>query len=158
MSKFTERFHNMTEEEKVAYNEKKKVAAAKYKERQAEAKATIKEFIAEAGDDLPSEVKEAIQYLIGSGKRQARAKVTNVLRETLLENGTMTGLEVYTAFEYGTPTMKTKVRELIKNAEPEDRVWVAFESGNWVVKGTGPEAPEGWDGYMPPAPTESEEL
>ena len=152
----SERMTKMTEEQKVAYNEKKKEAAKAYKERQNNAKATVKSFLAE-GPELPEEVRSAMEYLVGSGQRVAR-QVTNVLRETLLERGSMSGIEIYTEFEYGTPTMKTKVRDLIKKAKPEDRVWVAFESGNWVVKGTGAEAPEGWTGYVPEEKAEAEEL
>lgn len=153
-----ERIENMTDSEKKDYNEKKKIAAQAYKERQKEAKETIKSFLAE-GPELPEEVKKAMEYLSGSGQRAARtSSVVNVLRERLLEKGVMSGVEIFTEFEYGTPTMKSKVRDLIKKAEPEDRVWVAFEGGNWVVKGTGPDAPEGWDGYMPPEEAEGEEL
>lgn len=160
MSKHTERVSKMTEEQKTEYNEKKKVAAQAYKERQKVAKSTIKDFLTtDEGKELPEEVRKAMEYLTGSGQRTARAGVTNLLRDRLLEMGTMSGIEIYTEFEYGTPTMKSKVRDLIKNApSPEERVWVALENGNWVVKATGAEAPEGWDGYMPKEEAESEEL
>lgn len=154
MSDYTVRMEKMSKEDKAKYDEKKREAAKAYKERQNTAKSAIKAFLSSPEADLiPADVKSAIEYLTGSGQRIARSGVNDELANLLLA-GPVSAVDIFTKFEYGRPTMEKKIREFIKR-EPEDRLWVAFEKGNYVVKGTGEFAPEGWTGYLP---TKKEEL
>jgi hypothetical protein len=144
----------MTMEEKKAFDEKKKAAAKAYAERKNQAREKIEKWLdSPDSKNLPNEVREAIKYFTGKGVRMSRSGVVNELREMLLA-GPVSGVEIFQKFEYGRPTMNQKINGFIK-ASPESRIWVAFENGNYVVKGTGPNPPKGWTGYLPP---EKEEL
>jgi len=156
MTNYKEKVNKMTEEEKTVFNDKKKVAAKAYQERKAIAKEAIKKFL-ESNPKLPEGVKEAIEYLTGSGARSIRTGVVSELK-LLLEAGPLSAIDVFTKFEYGRPTMETKIRNFIKSGEPEDRIWVAFEDGNYLIKGTGENPPKNWTGYIPPVKSETEEL
>ena len=157
MSNYTERMSNMSDENKVEFNEKKKVAAQAYAKRKADAKAIIKTFLADKESQrLTPETRNAIEYLIGTGVRSVRAGVSSALKELLIL-GPVSTIDIFTKFEYGKPTMESKIRNFIK-AKPEDRIWVALENGNYLIKGIGPDAPEGWTGYVPAVKSETEEL
>ena len=106
----------------------------------------------EAGKAIPAEALEAIKYLAGMGSRSQGMQIANELRELLLK-GSVSSIDIFTKFGYGQPTMNKKIRDFIK-AEPEHRLWVAFEDGNYVVKGKGADAPRNWTGFIPV--TESE--
>jgi len=136
----------------------KKEAADRYKENQKKAKDILSSFV-NSNPDLPSEVLEAMKYLAGAGKaaRVAKPGVNNLLKDLFLEKGSVSAIEIFEKFEFGRPTMEQKIRTFIKSA-PEDRIWIAFESGSYVVKGHGAEAPEGWTGYVPTVKAEETEL
>lgn len=125
----------------------KKEAADRYKERQAAAKNLIIGFV-NSKPDLPSDVLEAMTYLAGAGKaaRVSKPGVNDTLKNLFLEQGSVSAIEIFEKFEFGRPTMEQKIRTFIKG---EDKIWVAFENGNYVLKGEGDEAPEGWTGYVP---------
>lgn len=142
----------MTMEQKEAFMEKKREAARAYQARKDEARKVITEWLG-TGPRIDDNVKQAILYLSGTGQRMAGPRVGNALKEALLA-GPMTPVEIFNKFEYGTPTMKQKIREMIK-VKPEDRVWVELKDGKYQVVGKGPKAPKGWTGYVP---AESEEL
>ena len=144
---YKERMNKMNEEEKKAYNEKKKAAAKAYNQRKKVAKELVKKWIAENPRGLTPEVKSAIEYLTGISK-VAKSGVLDELRALFLEKKSISLLELFQKYEYGRPTMEQKVRQLIKL--PEDRrIWIAFENGNYVLKGQGAEPPKGWTGYVP---------
>jgi len=144
---------DMTMEEKTAFDEKKKAAAKAYQERKKAAREKIKAFFeSNEAKRVPPEVKEAIEYLAGMGQRAGRTGVNSELKDLLLK-GPVSAVDIFQKFEYGRPTMNQKINGFIK-ADPEDRIWVAFENGNYVVKGKGPEAPKGWTGYKPVAKAE----
>jgi len=149
MNKQTE---GMSMEQKEAFMEKKRAAARAYQARKDEARKTINEWLS-TKPRIEENVKQAILYLSGTGQRIAGPRVGNALKEALLA-GPMTPVEIFTKFEYGTPTMKQKIREMIKVA-PEDRVWVELKDGKYQVVGKGAKPPKDWTGYLP---AESEEL
>ncbi len=140
---------NMTDEEKMAFNAKKKSAADAYKARRNEAKSVVSEYLA-SNPKLDPKVLEAIKYLSGQGSPRS-ASVNNELLDFLAEP--RTSMQIYKKFEYGKPTMDQKIRAFIKKA-PESRVWVQFENGTYSIAGTGENAPEGWTGYIPAVKTE----
>ncbi len=143
---------DMTMENKENFDNKKKEAAKAYAERKKEARAKVSAYLAE-DKRIPQEVREAIQYLAGTGARTGRSGVVSELKALLLA-GPVSAVDIFQKFEYGRPTMNQKINGFIK-ASGEDRIWVAFENGNYVVKGKGPDAPKGWTGFMP---TEKAEL
>jgi len=134
--------------------EKRAVSAGKMKEKRGSAKAVIKAFLADgASKRIEADLRTALEYLTGTGQRSERATATNALKALLIEKGRLSAVEVFTLFEYGRPTMEQKIRNFIK-ADPEKRIWVTFDKGNYIVAGTGANAPEGWTGYVPVAEVE----
>ena len=151
MNKLTE---GKTMEEKKDFDEKKKVAAQAYQARKVDARKKVTNFMnSDLAKNIPAEVKSAIEYLAGTGQRLASAGVGSALRDALLK-GPLTSIEIFQKFEYGTPTMKNKIREFIK-ATPENRIWVEFKDGKYSVVGKGEKVPANWSGYVP---AEKEEL
>ena len=142
----------MSDEQKQAFLAKKKEAAVAYQNRKNEARNKINEWL-KSNPRIEEEVKQAILYFTGTGQRLAGPKVGNALKEALLA-GPLSPIEIFQKFEYGSPTMKQKIREMIK-CEPADRIWVELKDGKYQVVGKGPKAPKGWTGYVP---AESEEL
>lgn len=61
-------------------------------------------------------------------------------------------LEIFKTFKIGRGEMRRKSRDLLKQAPPEERLWLDFDisAEKWVVLGRGPKAPEGWGGFVPP--------
>ena len=122
---------------------------SKFTEKRNANKAIVKAFLdTEAGKAIPAETLEAIKYLAGMGARSQGMLIANELRALLLKTGSVSSVDIFTRFEYGRPTMEKKIRDFIK-AEPDNRIWVTFEAGNYVVKGKGENAPRGWKGYVP---------
>ncbi len=144
---YNERMEKMSEVEKKAYDEKKKAAAKAYNERKKQARELVKTWIASNPRGLEAEVKQAIEYLTGLSK-VAKSGIIDELRNLFIEKKSVSLMELFQKYEYGKPTMEQKVRQMIKL--PEDRrIWVAFENGNYVLKGQGAEPPKGWTGYVP---------
>lgn len=60
--------------------------------------------------------------------------------------------ELWAGYKLGRAEMRKIRVNLIKKAEkPEDRMWIDFDPGTGVytLVGVGPDAPEGWTGYIP---------
>lgn len=149
-----EQTKDMNMDEQGKFNEKKKIAAKAYAERKAAAREKVMIYLnSDESRKVPAEVKEAILYLSGTGVRTSRSGIVSELK-TLLLAGPVSSVDIFNKFEYGRPTMNQKINNFIK-AKPEDRIWVAFEDGNYVIKGKGPFPPKGWTGFMP---TEKVEL
>jgi len=149
-----EQTKEMTMEEKANFDNKKKEAAKAYAERKAKARKIILDFLAsDQANRLADEVKGAILYISGSGVRSGRSGVVSELKALLLA-GPVSSVDIFNKFEYGRPTMNQKINGFIK-AKPEDRIWVEFKDGNYVVVGKGEKPPKGWTGFLP---TVKEEL
>lgn len=152
MSNYKERMEQMSTEEKKAYDEKKRIAAKNYQKRKSEARKVVQDWI-KTGPRIEPSVKEAIEYLTGLNKA-ARSGVVSELKSLILEKKSVSLIDIFNKFQYGRPTMDQKVRQFIKTANPEDRIWVAFENGNYVLKGQGANPPKDWTGYVPVEKTE----
>ena len=110
--------------------------------------------------DAPVEIVDALKLV---GKREKGAKVYvggvkhNLTKELLLGffpsgiGTTVSEDTVWANAKLGRAEMRKKILLAIKKAEPADRVWVSFdrEAAQYILVGTGPEAPEGWEGYVP---------
>jgi len=139
----------MTEDNKAVEAPK----VSKFTEKRNAAKATLKKYL-DTKPTLTPEVMDAIKYMAGLGARSQGMVVSSALHDLLVIGKPVPLVDIFTKFEYGRPTMEKKVRDFIK-ASPENRIWVAFENGAYVLKGKGADAPRGWTGYLP---TVKEEL
>ncbi len=142
-----EQSKDMTMDEKKEFNAKKKKAADAYAARKVSARSIITKFL-ERDESLPANVKEAILYISGTGVRSERAGIVSELKALIMEKKSVSSVDIFNKFEYGRPTMNAKIKGFI-NAKPEDRIWVIFEAGNYVLKGKGENAPKGWSGVLP---------
>lgn len=141
----------MTMEEQKAFDLKKKEAAQAYAKRKADARKVINDWL-NTNPRIEDNVKQAILYATGYGQRLAGGgnRTGSALREFLTE-GPKTPAEVFAKFEYGTPTMKQKIKAFIKSTNP---IWVELKDGKYQIVGKGPEAPKGWKGFVPAEKTE----
>lgn len=119
----------------------------------ADAKKRIIAFLKDNSEQLGS-LKGDIEMFIGKGQSAARSAprtVNSELRDAFIEKGSLSEMDIFKAFRIGRPEMVTKIRILVLCPNPADRVWVKFDEAAEVysVVGTGAEAPEGWDGYIP---------
>lgn len=153
------------------------VALAEEKGKEANAKDTsykvardyLKEFTADEKNlEVVPEIAEALSRLFktvrsASGPKGPKATPKSAIRSAILamisvepvseQEVFMTSMELGNA--WGRVEMKDFIKHNLKGVAPEDRAWVTFETvegdtmGSYVLKGTGPEAPEGWEGYVP---------
>lgn len=117
------------------------------------AQVKVREFI-KTVDDV--DLKAALVLLVGSGTRAVRGAVKSinvVLKDALVAAGDdgLSEMDIFKQFKIGRPEMTTKVRIFLKTPNTEDRVWVRFseEDETYRVIGSGTDAPEGWDGFVP---------
>lgn len=113
------------------------------------ARKIVREFLSTCEDVA---LKSAITLFVGSGQRSSGSNgINNLLYKAFKTNGSLTEMEVFKQFHIGRPDMKNKIRIFIKfMPTPEDRIWVSFnpETEVYTMDGTGPNPPEGWDGYV----------
>ena len=134
----------MGKNDEVATTEK----GSKFTQKRNAQKSIVKAFLeTEAGKTLTGEVLEAIKYLAGMGARSQGMEIANALRELLLA-GSVSSMDIFTKFGYGSPTMQKKIRDFIK-AEPAHRLWVEFKDGNYTIVGKGETPPRNWTGFVP---------
>ena len=136
----------LTKDKNMTDEEKRKASAKAYTERKNAAKAVVAKWL-ESKPRLDDETKSAIEYLASVGTK-TRSGINGQLRERFLKEKSIPLMTLFQDYEFGRPTMENKVRLFIK-LPAEQRIWVAFEDGNYVLKGVGENAPRGWDGFMP---------
>ena len=81
-----------------------------------------------------------------TGAKEAVADMFIDIGEAVGEN------EIWENLKLGRKEMRGICVNLIKKAKtPEERRWIAFdvEEGEYMLMGEGPDAPEGWTGYVP---------
>ena len=110
------------------------------------AKETVRGFFnAAAFGELPGAIQEALKTLAPMA-RQATSTIALEI-EALFENkDVLSELDIFKALKVGPNEMKAKVNHCLKLAQPEDRMWIAYDSGEctrtYVDKG--PLMPEGF--------------
>ena len=59
--------------------------------------------------------------------------------------------DIFSKFRMGRGDMKAAIKVALQKAETSERQWVAFDldSGTYTLLDIGPNAPNGWEGYMP---------
>ena len=126
--------------------EARKESAKKYLERKNAAKAIVAKWL-ESKPRLDDVTRQSIEYLASVGVK-VRSGINSQLRERFLKEKSISLMKIFEDYEFGKPTMENKIRLFIK-LPAEQRIWVAYEDGNYVLKGTGENAPRGWEGYTP---------
>ena len=102
--------------------------------------------------NVPDEVKAAVKVItpgqrVGGG---GPSKLT-VFSDFFTEHASVSEMDIFTQFKAGRAEMRKVCVQLIKKNKPEDRIWVRLdaEAEEYVVEGTGPDAPADWTGYRP---------
>lgn len=144
--------------EVVVVDEAAEAAKAERKAKRDAQKAIVAKYIAET--ELDEEVKAAIQFFCGGGKRSGggrraggtRNGLSSQLKAAFMAGEPVSEMEIFKAFKIGRPETHAHIRSFIKNVKNvDDRIWVTFdpESETYSLVGEGAEAPEGWTGYKP---------
>lgn len=105
---------------------------------------------------LPGDFVEAMKALFGAAARGGASgggvadKIVDFFAKIEIGGG-IDEMEIFRVFKIGRGEMRKKVRELIRDGAPADRIWIAFDEvkEEWVLMGRGPKAPAGWKGYLP---------
>jgi len=117
------------------------------------AKATLYAF-ATSDADMPEDVKAAILRIANpptkksSGNGHANPFMEN-MRKLFPEVGTaVSEIDVFVATKMGRGEMKAKVRQNLKSAAPEARMWIMFNSktDEWYLDSIGKAHPASWEG------------
>ena len=102
---------------------------------------------------LFAQVMQAVALCIGTGQARPRGTtgILANLREIFSAKPIVDELELFKLTRMGRAEMRKRCRALIRDAEPAERMWIAFDekSESWVLKGTGEKAPTGWEGFKP---------
>lgn len=109
-----------------------------------------------SNDKLPEDVRKAIALAIGSGSGGGSAgyPVLDKIRELFAnsKDGRVNVLDVFKATKMGIGEMRKRVRQLIRDVAPADRLWIDYDDvkEEWVLQGKGEKAPANWKGYKLP--------
>lgn len=140
--------------------EAKKATAKRKAERNA-ALNTIKELVGKPGNEKYAEaLKFAHPHIYGlaaSGEGKAARKPKSVvIAEMIAAKRTMTEDELFKQTRIDRKEAATIIRTALKNAKPEERLWIAFddEKGVYSLAGKGANPPKDWEGFVPIAKTE----
>lgn len=116
-----------------------------------EALALLLAFGAEKGDEkIKAAVAALTKRAAGPGVQKTPAYL-EVINEMFKNVAQIHEDEVFKRFRLGRTDMRSITTKAIKNAKPEDRIWVAFDvqSGLYKLAGRGVNAPANWTGYRP---------
>ena len=104
---------------------------------------------------LTFELKSALFAMkpLRSATPTVRETIQDKLKRLFGDKKVVTGYEVY-QFEgthWGTSDMRRNMILAIKSGEPADRLWISYDAknDNYMLEGTGADAPLGWCGYTP---------
>lgn len=127
----------------------------------------LKMFVADEKNlEVVPEISDALTTLFkvtrkdSTGTRSTpKAVIVKAIRDILLNDGEITEQEVFLkSMELGGGWGRSEMKNFIKNnikCAPEDRLWITMVNtpgepmGTYTVVGSGPDAPEGWEGYVP---------
>lgn len=106
----------------------------------------------EAIEAFFKQIMTAVEICIGTGVpggRDPKNSTLGKLQTLFSARDAIDELDLFKVTRMGRAEMRKRSKELIRDVEPEDRIWVAFDTAteSWVVMGRGEEAPEGWNGY-----------
>jgi len=142
-------------ERTITIEEEKKAARKEAKEKRNAAKKLVKEFFVELKEqmDVPEDVLEAVTLITKAGSSRGEKKPSNaaLIKELIIKEGHVSDVDLFMRFKVAQREMAGHIRNWIKKAEPEDRVWIMFdkEAEEYVHVGDGENPPENWEGYVP---------
>lgn len=151
--------------EKQRYTEEQKaVIKARRDERNAATKALLQLIVTDKDGVVTDEMKDLAKLAMpkvstgGTGGKKKASKAATVVA-LFDETDTITRFEVFEKTGFGDSEMRKAIKDSLKNAKPEDRVWIGFDpqEGTYSVEGRGEEAPSDWTGYIPPEPEVEED-
>ena len=154
--------------ERKGYTDEQKAAIkARRDERNAAVKALIELVLKTKEADLNEDVLVDMKELAtiakpksNAGTGQSRRAIKDAVAELFEENSEVDELTIFQDLHMGRKEMATAIKNIIKNAKPEDRKWIRFDvdNGMYVLEGLGAEAPEGWTGYVPVEEVSTEDV
>jgi len=110
------------------------------------AKETIRAFFAnKLFGKLPENIQEALKILAPTA-RLATSTLSQELRDLFGDKTMLTELEVFKALKVGPNEFKAKVNHVLKQALPEERMWISYDPQEctWTLVSTGALCPEGF--------------
>ena len=133
-------------EEKKIFDAKKKKSAKDYQDRKDASRKIINDFLEKNPKILPDDIRNAILYISGSGVRSQRSGVNQELKERFISDKSIPAIDLFQEYGLGNPSMIQKIKYWISSESP---IWIAFEEGNYNLKGIGKEIPKNWKGFIP---------
>lgn len=107
------------------------------------AKETVRSFFAnKLFSKLPENLQEALKILAPTA-RLATSTLSQELRDLFGEKTMLTELEVFKALKVGPNEFKAKVNHVLKQAIPEERMWISYDPTEctWTLVATGASCP-----------------
>ena len=134
-----------TPEEKAA----KKQKSANAKRQKIADFAILKNFIDQFGDDQQKVL--ARKYLAGKMMRVKTMTPLQLLNSIFADSPIASEDRIFSSHKFGRSEMRTNIIRALKNAAPEERLWVKFDSksGSYEVVGRGANPPADWVGFIP---------
>ena len=85
------------------------------------------------------------------GHRTVKVSAKSAVIALFNEKSKQNENDLFISLKLGRTEMKRYMTSLIKDAEPEDRMWISFDpdSGSYKLEAIGSEAPKGWTGFIP---------
>jgi hypothetical protein len=124
----------------------------KKKEAKRNALAALIAFAAKSEDPAIKAAVTALTARAASGGRVAGTpSFITVLADMFKDKAFIHEDDVFKRARLGRKEMRDMTVKAIKNAKPEERIWVSFDlqSGIYKLEGKGPNAPANWKGYRP---------
>lgn len=119
-----------------------------------DAKNVLADFVSSAAyGSLDASIQEAISTIAvkrtgGGGGGGVRKNVfMDTMSGFLSEIGdSVDELEIFKALKMGRGEVRAKVRENLKKADPDNRIWIELVDEEWTLIGVGANQPEAWTG------------
>jgi hypothetical protein len=143
-----------------------KEALAAFQAAQKAAKATLVTFLYNGGVDnvqLPEDVRKAMEVIVpnkkASGGSKSGGSKSTVLVQLAELFGTTVGatvslMDIFKKFRMGEGEMRIRIRNMIYDRKPEERLWISYnaDAESYKLEGIGVNPPKGWKGVLPKAP------
>jgi hypothetical protein len=140
-------------EQELAIKKALKDKKNKRKELKKAALKTILDFAKAAMTESDTEVKAALQLITvrASAVRNTTASLRDKLIKMIGEAGIVHEDRLWNEYKVGRAEMRKLIVKALKNAKPEERLWVKFDidSCQYTIEGEGPNPPANWNGYKP---------
>ena len=130
--------------------EEKKELNAKNREIKKDALKAILKFVKENTDD--TNLLDAVTFLTPTVRQSIqRINAKSIVADLIVKEGSINEMDLFTTHRIGRIEMRGIMSQLIRKADPQDRIWISFDpdTGIYELVHQGEETPEGWTGYIP---------